>query len=159
MCRIISLKAVCDCHFAWFKDFFPNVLHNPCGVTCYSSTPSMDGACLERVTRRSITSTCPGIYECCWQFHSYNTSTVYRIVGNFHGCWPQSRDRTPRTPNSRILFSWMLGQLRNPQKFCPAKISPLYSRRLDMEMNMSWGMLIFTTLAGYKYYVLCTCIL
>ena len=39
------------------------------------------------------------------------------------GCWPQSRNRTTRMSNSRIIFSRMLGQLRNPRKFCPEKFS------------------------------------
>ena len=38
------------------------------------------------------------------------------------GCWLTVQNKNAIMPNSWILFSQMLGQPRNPRKFCPAKI-------------------------------------
>ena len=42
---------------------------------------------------------------------------------NFRGCWLTMQNESIIMPNLRILFSQMFGQLQNPQKICPAKIS------------------------------------
>ena len=52
------------------------------------------------------------------------TAPKMKICGyNSRGCWPESRDRTARMPNSRKKFLRMLGQPQNLRKFHPVKIS------------------------------------
>ena len=62
-----------------------------------------------------------------WSIQSHckdDITIIYHIAGNFRGtkfswmapkmkipgCWPESRDRTARTPSSRIKFLRMLGK-------------------------------------------------
>ena len=84
--------------------------------------------------------------SCSWVWvhvidYWYIPTYVYCIVGNVSGtkfsqmapkikipgynvcrCWLTMQNKSAVMPNSRILFSRMLGQLRYVQKLCPVKI-------------------------------------
>ena len=84
---------------------------------------------------------------------------IYRIAGNFHGtkvsqmaprmkicgCWPESRNRTARTPNSR-----MLGQLRNLRNVHSAKVSH-YTVCTYVCVHVCMWIYIYSTTAIHTY--------
>ena len=58
----------------------------------------------------------------------------------FRRCWPQSLDRTTKTPNSQLKFSQMFGQPQNLRKFCSVKIPTIRCLAINYnQMNTSYG--------------------